>query len=130
MAGTVQRRNSTRIRRTNTDTQTILRKDGTVFAAEIALAPLPSKNAVHLVSTIRKTGSTNASEAFFRNLLDAAPDAMVIVDAHGKIAIVNAQTEQRICSRLRSSWPRSQCKIGNKCLLMLATSYSPGSDLQ
>jgi two-component system, sensor histidine kinase len=78
------------------------RKDGTVFAAEIALTPFVSINGVHVVSTIRKIGSMDVSDAFFRNLLDAAPDAMVIVDAHGKIAIVNAQAEEMF------GYPRDQ----------------------
>jgi PAS domain S-box-containing protein len=34
------------------------------------------------------------SEVFFRTLLDSAPDAMIIVDDAGRIAIVNGQAEQ------------------------------------
>lgn len=34
-----------------------------------------------------------ASDAYFRNLLESAPDAMVIADEGGRIAIVNAQAE-------------------------------------
>ncbi len=89
-----------------------LRKDGTKFSAEIALTPFTSDDGVHVVSTIRKIGSTNISEAFFRNLLDAAPDAMVIVDAHGKVAIVNAQTEQMF------GYPRERL-LGNSIEMLM-----------
>ncbi|MDH3747252.1 MAG: PAS domain S-box protein [Gammaproteobacteria bacterium] len=35
-----------------------------------------------------------SSDAYFRNLLELAPDSMVIVDGDGRIAIVNAQAEK------------------------------------
>jgi PAS domain S-box-containing protein len=63
-------------------------------------------------STIGRTDSADRSEAFFRQLLDAAPDAMVIVDAQGKIAIVNAQTEQMF------GYPRDKL-LGNNIEILM-----------
>lgn len=37
---------------------------------------------------------TGSSDHYFRDLLDAAPDAMVMVDAHGRIIFVNSQTQR------------------------------------
>ena len=69
------------------------RKDGTVFRAEIALNPIETQDGLIVTSTIREIGEVDDSDAYFRHLLEAAPDAMVIIDDHGKIAIVNGQAE-------------------------------------
>jgi len=70
------------------------RKDGSSFRAEIGLNPIDTDDGLVVASTIRPVNSGDNSEAYFRNLLESAPDAMIIIDEHGKIAIVNAQAEQ------------------------------------
>lgn len=71
-----------------------LRKDGRVFDAEIALTPVQSGDELLVSSTVRDISVDDSSEAYFRNVLESAPDAMVIIDHYGKIAIVNGQAEQ------------------------------------
>ena len=70
------------------------RKDGTVFRAEIALNPVETSEGLVVTSTIRRIDEADISEAYFRMLLESAPDAMIIIDEQGKIAIANAQSEE------------------------------------
>ena len=70
-----------------------LRKDGTRFRAEIALTPVNTDAGLLVASTIRELNAGDESEAYFRTMLETAPDAMIIVDERGRIAIVNRQAE-------------------------------------
>ena len=70
------------------------RKDGSEFRLEIALNPIETQDGLIVTSTVREISRTDDSEAYFKHLLELAPDAMVIIDDNGKIAIVNGQAEE------------------------------------
>ncbi|MGY1495913.1 SpoIIE family protein phosphatase [Streptomyces sp. QTS52] len=70
-----------------------LRKDGTEFPVEISLSPLETADGLLVSAAVRDVSERKAAEERFRALLEAAPDAMVIVDNTGIIRLVNAQTE-------------------------------------
>jgi PAS domain S-box-containing protein len=71
-----------------------LRKDGTEFPVEISLSPLSTPGGTLVSSAIRDISHRTRAEAKFRDLLESAPDAMVIVDRAGRILLVNSQTEK------------------------------------
>ncbi|MCX4462088.1 PAS domain S-box protein [Streptomyces sp. NBC_01340] len=70
-----------------------LRKNGTEFPVEISLSPLETTDGLLVSAAVRDVSDRKAAEERFRGLLEAAPDAMVIVDDTGTIRLVNAQTE-------------------------------------
>jgi PAS domain S-box-containing protein len=70
------------------------RKDGSTFPAEISLSAIETEEGTLITAAVRDITERQRAEARFLGLLEAAPDAMLCVTAEGRIAIVNAQTEQ------------------------------------
>ncbi len=69
------------------------RSDGSLFPVEISLSSIDTEDGLLVSAAIRDVTERKKAEAKFRGLLESAPDAMVIVDEHGLIDLVNAQTE-------------------------------------
>src|SRR5437868_2714164 len=70
------------------------RNDGREFPIQISLSPIDTERGKLVISIIRDVTSQRQAEARFRGLLESAPDGIVVVDAAGKIVIVNSQTER------------------------------------
>jgi PAS domain S-box-containing protein len=70
------------------------RKDGSEFPAEISLSPVRTDAGTYTSAAVRDVSSRRKVEARFRGLLEAAPDAVVIVDQRGNIALANTQAER------------------------------------
>lgn len=71
-----------------------LHKDGHEIPVEISLSPLQTAEGLLVTAAIRDITERKRADEQFRALLEAAPDAMVIVDHQGTIVLINSQTEK------------------------------------
>jgi protein-histidine pros-kinase len=93
-----------------------LRKNATEFPVEISLSPISTDEGTLVMSAIRDITERRKADQKFRDLLEAAPDAIVIVDRKGNIVLVNTQTEKLF------GYTRAEL-LGGKVELLLPDRY-------
>jgi len=69
-------------------------KDGHSIPVEVGLSPLRSGADVLVQAVIIDISARKAAEERFRLVVEASPNAIVLVDSQGRIAMANRQTEQ------------------------------------
>jgi PAS domain S-box-containing protein len=70
------------------------RQDGSEFPVDISLTPLHTDDGLLIAATVRDASERKQADARFEALLEAAPDALVVVDESGKIAVANHRTNE------------------------------------
>jgi PAS domain S-box-containing protein len=89
-----------------------LRANSTEFPIEIGVSILPTIDGTMVVETIVDISVRKRLERMFQKVVEAAPCGMVMVDARGRIMLVNAQTEAMF------GYVRSEL-IGNRLEILL-----------
>jgi PAS domain S-box-containing protein len=97
------------------------RKDGVEFPVEISLSPIDTEEGTMAMSAIRDISDRKKADRKFRDLLESAPDAMVIVTREGNIVLVNSQAVKLF------GWPREEL-LGQKIEVLVPRRFRGHSD--
>jgi protein-histidine pros-kinase len=103
------------------------RKDGTPFAVEVSMRRVKGPGVEPFLAVCawdlsqrRRREARASAEAKFHALLEAAPDAIAIVDGTGTIVLINGQTEkmfgyarQELIGRNVETFVAERCRTGN-----------------
>ena len=100
-----------------------LRKDGTEFPIDINLSPLETNEGTLVMSSIRDVTERKQAEQKFKDMLESAPDATVVVNRDAEIVLVNGQAVNLF------GWHREEM-LGQKVEILMPErfrSMHPGS---
>jgi len=70
------------------------RRDGTLVPVEIGLTPVETEDGPFVISAIVDISERRRAEARFRTAVESSPHGMVMVDATGRIVLVNREVER------------------------------------
>jgi PAS domain S-box-containing protein len=70
------------------------RKDGSEFPVEVGLNPIQTREGLHVLGVIVDITERTQAEEMFRLAVEAYPSGMVMIDAAGRLEMVNSETEQ------------------------------------
>jgi PAS domain S-box-containing protein len=93
-----------------------LRKDGTEFPIDINLSPLETNEGALVMSSIRDVTERKQAEQKFKDMLESAPDATVVVNRDAEIVLVNSQAVNLF------GWRREEM-LGKKIEILMPERY-------
>ena len=96
----------------NTDDFKALKKTGKRFPVEVIMNPLEMGENIYVLLTISDVSERIRANEQFRLVFESAPNAMILTDSTGKVAMVNKQTE------LLFGYDRNEI-IGNKIEILV-----------
>jgi PAS domain S-box-containing protein len=95
------------------------RRDGSEFPVEIALNPIQTGDGDFVLAAVTDITERKRQEEKFRAVVEAAPTAMIMIDADGNIVLTNAQVEKLFGYRREEL-------LGKKVELLVPDSVRPG----
>ncbi len=69
-------------------------KDGSEFPVEIGLNPIQTADGIKVLSAIVDISERKLQEEQFRQVVEMAPNSMIMIDKEGIIELINVQTEK------------------------------------
>jgi PAS domain S-box-containing protein len=100
-----------------------LRRDGSEVPIEIGLTPLPRPDGISVLASVIDITERKRAAHRLALVVEAAPNAMIMISADGRIALVNSQVERVF------GWPREEL-LGRPIETLVPERFRPGHPSQ